>query len=320
MEQLVDKIVNVTFNELDDQKLPLNEKYGLVVNYKDVDYKFLIHIREDAPKLMAFGSGVLPETEIEKFRGRPLFKRQSWDNKKEMDFSTIFYDDPTRTTFPNLRGGWAVGSKEDWYLENIAKIFEKIFYVYNIENEDVVFYSSSMGGFMSIQLGTFLPKTTVWADIPQTDLKRYAHYKYLKKEIFEDNVDLEKYNVRLDCIELMTRRNYVPEIYLVMDISDYDLKNHFYPFVKRLYDYDKDIFEKNIKFLINPIEAHSFLKYEQFILLKNKYFVDTKFEDIEFFSVIRGTDIDVKLEKISDINTVIEDMEKLINEEKSNLE
>ena len=48
--------------------------------------------------------------------------------------------------------------------------------------------------------------------------------------------------------------------------------------------------------------------------------IDTKFEDIEFFSVIRGTDIDVKLEKISDINTVIEDMEKLINEEKSNLE
>lgn len=284
MRNLVSKIVEINFEDIENLEPIMNERYGLVVHYKSVQYDFLIDIKSNSNNLFVFASGVIPKEEYQQYYNRPVFKRQSWDLRPEMTESTIYFNDPTRYTYKELRGGWGIGSPNDYYLENVALILSKLFSLYDYSNENVIFYSSSMGGFMSIQLATMLPGTVAWADIPQTDLNNFFAYTYWKN-IFE-NRNIEDYMDRIKCIELIKKYEVMPKIFLNIDCFFSDLVYQFYPFINDLQKLD--FYKKeNLKVMINPIEVHQFLWFDQFVALKNDYFSRSNdFDRIPALSVL----------------------------------
>ena len=305
MRNLVNTVVEINFSELDDMDLIMDERYGLIVHYKNVKYDFLIDMKSNSSNVFVFASGVIPPDEYYKFYNRPVFKRQSWDLKPEVTESTIFFNDPTRYTYKELRGGWGIGTPDDYYLEDIALILSKIFELYNYKNENVIFYSSSMGGFMSIQLATMLPGTVAWADIPQTDLDNFVIYK--DWEVIFENENIGDYKDRYKCIEFIKKSKTMPKIFLNIDCYIDDLANQFYPFINGLQNldfYNPDDF----KIMINPIEDHQFLLYEEFVALKNAYFSKSNdFDKIPFLSVLNNNSV-LPLIKENDIDERISDL------------
>ncbi|RBQ23052.1 hypothetical protein ALNOE001_11750 [Candidatus Methanobinarius endosymbioticus] len=77
--------------------------------------------------------------------------------------------------------GWCLRTEDNYYLEIIAKIIEKIVKRINVKNEDILFFGSSAGGFTSVILGTMFKNSYVAVNNPQIDLKKYHHYEKVMK-------------------------------------------------------------------------------------------------------------------------------------------
>lgn len=209
-------------NDLSKLKFPLNEKFGLIILSNNVKYEFILNIK-NSDKLLVIGSGALPLDYREKFLNRPLFHRISW----EFENSVIYYNDPTRYLNKELVGGWGLGTMENWYLNeisNIIKIIANKIFKYTNEKEkfkNIIFYGSSMGGFMSLQLSILIKNSTAIAEIPQLDLCEW-HYWHTLKLLF-GNLDIseikKKFNYKLNIMELITKEKYIPNAYLILDCS-----------------------------------------------------------------------------------------------------
>lgn len=130
MEQLVNLILTCDVDELEFLEFPRNKKFGLRVNSKGVIHEFILNIKDTSDKLLVLGAGFIPKNKIEKFKNRPVFSRISW----EFDQSVLYYNDPTRKiNNMDLRGGWGIGTLDNWYLEDIAniiKIISENIYIY----------------------------------------------------------------------------------------------------------------------------------------------------------------------------------------------
>lgn len=115
----------------------------------------------------------------------PNFSRLNWDF---VDYSIIYYNDPTIYLNDEIKGGWGIGNAENWYLKNISQILKEICVNLKIEFSNLYLFGSSMGGFMSLMLGTMIKDSKVIADIPQFICKHGINYiiiilkKYLLNE------------------------------------------------------------------------------------------------------------------------------------------
>lgn len=122
MEELVEKIIECEINNIPFSEIPIDERFGLIVYKNKVKYEFLIHLKSTSQNLICLGSGALNGVDLERFKQKPRFNRQSWKIKE----STVFYNDPTRYLDDNILGGWGIGEPEDWYLDNIKGIIQKL--------------------------------------------------------------------------------------------------------------------------------------------------------------------------------------------------
>jgi len=270
MKELVDEIISCNIDEIKDQNFPYNKKVGLIIYLDNVKYEFLINLKE-TDNMLILGSGARNSDDSLEDKQRPLFHRNSWDFMQ----STIQYNDPTTYLTPELWGGWGLGHLDNWYLKNIAKIIEELLKKFNIDNENVIFYGSSLGGFMSIMLSILIKNSTSIAEIPQFDLTKWEyHWHRLKKYCFEGMSEEEiknRYGYRIDIIELIKKENYIPKSFLILDCShDYDFEKIFIPFFLRLNDLPFSSNKNNIRIRIDgKNKGHSVLNYEEVILLIN---------------------------------------------------
>ena len=224
MEQIVDLILECDKKDLKNMIFPIHVQFGLKVTSNDVLYEFVININ-DSDKLLVLGSGLINLKQKSKFLNRPLFNRVSWP----FDQSTIFYNDPTRYLSDDLRGGFGLGTIDNWYLEEIADIIKLIankLYAYkNTENSynNVIFFGSSQGGYMSLQLATLIKNSIAIAEIPQINLFNMIYFNQTLKKIIFPNISdeelKEKILHRLDIVELIKKEKYIPNAYLILDCS-----------------------------------------------------------------------------------------------------
>ena len=262
---LPDKKIVVDYENLNEINLPLNEYFILVVFKNNVKYDFVINFKENSEKLLVLGSGLIPREKIPKLN--PYYNRVSWDFK----YSTIFYNDPTSYVHPNIYGAWGIGTKEDWYLENIADIIKKIAdnlfeYPSPIKYNNVIFIGSSQGGFMSFMLSVLVKNSLSICDIPQIDLFNGYHtsdsppYHIYKKSILDyifnshDIDDLySKFGYRFNFIELIKKEQYIPKAFLCLDCSvNLDFEQEYINFFKHLNQLPfKDEFSNNIRIRID---------------------------------------------------------------------
>ena len=271
MEQWTDKIISCEIEKLHTINFPLNERFGLKKKKKNVQYKFIIDIKTDSEILLILGPGAIPEKYKEKYINRPVFSRVTW----KFDQSTIYYDDPTRfIEGVDLLGGWGIGTSDNWYTEELAKIIEIIannIYNYNSENhfKNLVFYGSSMAGFMSLQLSTLVRNSTSICEIPQLDLMKWSYWPTLKKNLFNNLTDdeiISNFSFKLNIFDLIDSRKYIPNAYLILDCSNkFDFNMQYTDFFLELnkLPFLENKNKNNIRIRIDgKNEGHKQLSYE----------------------------------------------------------
>ena len=232
MEQLVDKIFEMEFDEIENFSFPYNELFGLKIEHNFETYSFLIRF-SDNDKLICMGSGA--EKRTEKNFDRPIFQRHSWHS--EFDASVIYYSDPIFLRSRTARCGWCVGTPHEYYLEFIQKIIEKLCFNKDIKNENMLFYGSSSGGFTSIKLGTYFKGSKVLVNNPQVDVRNYndEYYDKLLDVCFKnmDKSTVEKeFSDRLNVFSTFEKEKYIPKIYYLLELySTVDFENNLIPFL-----------------------------------------------------------------------------------------
>lgn len=271
MQDIVDEIISCGYENLPDIKIPYDKKVGLEVIRDSVKYEFIIHLKSNSDKLLVMGPGAINDNSTHD-RTRPIFHRWSW----EFDISTIHFNDPTLYLSDDILGGWGLGSMDNWYLKKISNIFNILIENIGFENKNVIFYGSSLGGFMSIMLATMIKNSVAIAEIPQLDVTNWTkHWGRLKTNLFDDLADdyiKQRFGYKLDVIELMKIENYIPNAYLLLDCShDYDFKNIYLPFFNRLNELPYDERKNNLKIKITgKNKGHAFLPYNELVILINK--------------------------------------------------
>ena len=277
MEELVDKIISCNIEDIDKLNIPVNELFGLIIISNDVQYKFILNIKSNSDKLLVLGSSSIPVRIKEKFDNRPYFNRVSW----KFNQSTLFYDDPTRTIGGvDIVAGWGIGTPKKWYLKEIALIVKKIaniLYAYDKNNlyKNIIFYGSSMGGFMSLQLSILVKNSHAIAEIPQLNLMDWSYWHVLKSQLFPQFTNDEikdKFMHRLSFFDLIIKENYIPNAFLVLDCTDErDFNTQFKKFLVNLDKLPYECNENKIKIRIDgKNEGHKQLGYyEVYDLIEN---------------------------------------------------
>lgn len=235
--------------ELESAEFPQDELFSLQVNHDDVKYEFLIRFSSESENLVCFGSGAYDPS---KFKP-PVYNRHTW--YLEFAESVIYYNDPTLYNDDKLTLGWGVGKNGEWYLPVIADILKILAHKNRVENENMLFFGSSGGGFTSVVLSTLLKGSIAVVNNPQMILQNYypSHFDRMMNACFDEPGEdtVSKYRYRFDALELFKIEKYVPNItYLVNINSQKDIKNQLIPFINSLTSFED--YDSRVEVLLYP--------------------------------------------------------------------
>ena len=196
----------------------------------------------------------------------PVFQRHSWANI--LKTSSIFVMDPT-LYIGDLSIGWGIGKNDNYYLENSSLILKTIINKMNIKLEDTIIYGTSAGGFLSIIMGIYLKGARVVADNAQLDVSNWAFIEAVNNviEFCFDNVGTSlKYPERFNAVDAFVKNNYVPKIYLHVNIcSIVDNEMQLVPFLQKLEKMNDIDMYNDIEVILHyePIKGHDGLSQEE---------------------------------------------------------
>ena len=244
MEDLVENIIKLNFDEILNYNFPLNQVFGLDINYNDIKFCFIVRFSSENKNLICCGPGAhsrTSRTSDGKLITPPFFDRWSW--YKYFEESFIAYADPIFFKDDYIKLGWFVGDKNNWYLEMLSEILLKLMENQKIFQNNVLFYSSSGGGFTSVCLGALIKGSKVLINNAQLFIMNFheSHinnlFWILEREFLglsrQEIIDIVNY--RLNAIELFKKESYIPPIhYYVNTESDEDFYDQCIPFLNEL--------------------------------------------------------------------------------------
>ena len=138
----------------------------------------------------------------------PIFNRISWKDK--FDGIKIFFDDPTRIML-NTAPCFYFGTGNNGCLKNINNIITNLKEIYNLNNKEITFISSSNGGFGALYLTNEFPGSKCIALCPQFDVRLF-----LGNERFNSFVNMLNIKNSLNKDEIYNRLN----LYRIKDNMD----------------------------------------------------------------------------------------------------
>jgi hypothetical protein len=243
--------VTIPYSQLDGFRYSSTEPFILTVEWDGVKFDFLIRIRERSSHLLILGAGAGTMAN-EKRVPTPYFQRHSWIN--DFEDSVIYYNDPTLYFSEKLPLGWGQGTKDRFYLKDIAAILEKLIEKTQIPKNKVIFYGSSGGGFMSMILAGYIKESAALANGPQTCLTKWLPYPV--QQVFDFSYPgmtfaevLSKYPDRINLIEFYKSIKYVPKIYYLQNAyCELDIKDHVIPFIEGLQKMGSGVTVNKVKF------------------------------------------------------------------------
>ena len=308
MKEISEEIIEIDFHDLDDLKINLDKKTGLIVHWDDVKYEFLLNIKTNNDKLLILGSGALGRRKFD--RSRPYIERHSWEFKQ----STIHYHDPTYYVDDQITGGWGIGTENNHYLEKISIILQFLINRFEFKRQNVLFYGSSAGGFTSLILATLVKGTMALVDIPQIYVHKYktlkrqtGGWKTIRKIAFSDITDeqfIELFSCRLDFVEMTKRENYIPNAYMVLDCSaELDFVHQYLPFFESLNELPFNEYSNRLKLIISGRNmGHVALpKYDTMNLI-DKIFSQENSDDL-MDNIESNANVGAIVEKLNKYNT-----------------
>ncbi|MCD4838319.1 glycosyl transferase family 2 [Neobacillus sedimentimangrovi] len=258
----------IPFEKLRELTIPYNEPLILSVEKDGILFDFLIRLRKDSDKLIVLGSGAYDSNKF----SPPVFQRHSWMNHFEE--SVIYFNDPT-LYLGKMNLGWGFGNAERHFLEEVAEILKLLLNLINIENNNVLFYGSSAGGFMSMLLAGFIKGSRALVNNPQTFVNNYfaSHvnklFQAVVPEYSKDEI-LKEFSYRINALEFFKKINYIPEIYYLQNLAcEHDMDKHLIPFFLGLKEVSESLANKRIQFDLyydkekdhNPLDMDETLSY-----------------------------------------------------------
>lgn len=248
MEKLVKKVIKLDLEDIKTYEFPLDELFGLEIIHEGIKFCLIINFSSNNKNLICCGPGAFARnsrTSQGVLIEPPFFNRWSWF--KYFDESFITYADPVFFYDDEITIGWFVGDKNQWYLNTVAEIIEKLASNQKIFNENILFYGSSGGGFVSIGLGTLIKDSKVLVNNSQFTILNYynTHINNLFRVLQKDFPDLSQEEIadivdyRINTIDLFKKENYIPPItYYVNTASAPDLERHCIPFINDIKELD----------------------------------------------------------------------------------
>lgn len=263
------KRTTLEFKNIDIQKLIEANNGVLEVIKDDINYFFLLNLKENNKNAIVFSNGAYNPEKMQK----PVFMRKTW--KDDYDTNCIFVDDRTLHN-TNLRIGWGIGNENVHHLEVMSEILIKILNLWQVKPENTIYFGSSAGGFKSIMFATFHEDTIAVVNNPQMLAHKYLDGKsaeLLYKTIFPSLTPEEiheKYGVRFSVAKMMSKRNYIPNVLSLFNrMSNEDHNNQYLNFIAETEELNLKI--SKIRFLMysNYETSHDFLSREKTAELLN---------------------------------------------------
>lgn len=221
----------------------------------DTDFYYKVHLKENNDKLIVFSNGAVDP----KKATPPVFMRSRW--YESFESNCVYIDDRT-IHHNNLRIGWGVGTKENHYLKVYIVFIKKLAALLDITRQDIMYFGSSAGGFMSMAMASMHKGTFAVVNNPQTYVNRYLkiYRRALYRTIFPGMTEIEilkAYSNRLSLVNIFSRNKNVPKVfYLQNRLCAGDMKNHVTPFFESLDKYNLN--SKNINLILynNKLAGH----------------------------------------------------------------
>ncbi|MEE0936120.1 MAG: hypothetical protein U0L42_10680 [Methanobrevibacter sp.] len=228
MKKLVDNIISLDLDEIDDYEFPQDEPFGLEIIYKEALFYLIIKFSSTNKNFICFSPGAFRRDRVSS-KGEiiepPHFSRWSW--YKFFDETVITSADPTIFWDDEIKIGWMIGDNEHWYLETMSIIISKLAKNQKVINDNILFFGSSGGGFISVCLGTLIKNSKVLVNNSQFSLSNY--WKPLVNQPIElmahtfDGLSIdeikEKIAYRMDAIKLFEKENYAPYITYYVNVN-----------------------------------------------------------------------------------------------------
>lgn len=231
MKKLPYPVEKIDYYDLENYEIKEDLLYILEVKKDNVKYEYLINRKTDNDKLIVFNNGAIAGGNVRV----PVFQRHSWANI--LKTSSVFCMDPTLYV-NDLSVGWGIGKNDDYYLENSSLILKTIIQKMDINLENTVIYGTSAGGFLSIIMGIYLKGAKVVADNTQLDVSNWAFISAVDCVIdycFDNIGTALKYPERFNVVDAFTKNNYVPKIYLHVNLcSKVDNSMQLVPFLEKI--------------------------------------------------------------------------------------
>lgn len=237
----------IEYKDLTKEYIMRKQPCELKIIKNQIDFYIKIELKKDNENLVVFSNGAINRTK----KQPPIYMRSSWH--EEINANCIYIDD--RTLHNNeLSLGWGIGNTERYFLNDYSEIIIRISKLLNLKEKNIIYYGSSAGGFMSINLATMHKGTTALVNNPQIIVNNYLpiHVNRLYKTLFPDLTEkdiLKRYIRRFSVIPLMRIKEYVPRIFYFQNrLCEQDMKNHFNVFLEKLEFYKID--SSKIEFIL----------------------------------------------------------------------
>ena len=177
------------------------------------------------------GARLFSQLQEDPNNNKPNFKRWSYYSLNNGCYLNI--DDPMFKKFPKLLLGWYYGCKENSALDPIIKLIHKITKFRNISHSNVVFFSSSGGGYACIQASIMLPGSLSISINPQLYIQNYPYASSFKKIT---GIDLtEEDNLLRNNLAENIKKNSKSKHLIIVNTECYeDMRDHLVPFSKEI--------------------------------------------------------------------------------------
>lgn len=138
------------------------------ISYKEINFECLFKRKENSKKLYVFFSGWRKPNQNE-----PTFKR--WSYYKYFDGSMLNIDDPMCKLYPQLGLGWYYGTADACFCDYLVDIINR--FAEQNGYSEIVFISSSAGGYAALYCACKISGSMVIAINPQIKLDIYHYCK-----------------------------------------------------------------------------------------------------------------------------------------------
>lgn len=211
------------YSSLQDLKKNLEDgRFSIDIN--DAHYECLFHYKPSKTLYVIFDGARLSSR-------MPNFPRWTYHNL--FDGSYIGIEDPMYFKYPNLKIGWYYGTDKQSYIKDSLLIIKTICNAINIPYENIIFFSSSGGGYASIYASSLINNSLSISINPQIILSNYHYIDTFTKisGISPDKYDIFNRNDLIECIKSNKQTKHL----IICNVQDtHHFENHIIPLATQL--------------------------------------------------------------------------------------